>query len=198
MLGLAVLIAVLLSCPAAGEIRILDRAGLGDVHLLAAPTRTPTPTRAPTPRTPKPTNIPTDYPTEQPTFYPTQQPTYQPTNAPQQPAPPPAPAAVDQGQVLGIVLGVWAAFCVCTGVGYWYYKRLQKKIAESEAYAGDFVVTSGDSGYEDEAGVTKYVEQDEGVVNPLQMAGTTGVEMGGASVGVGDDDEEFLADEDLL
>lgn len=195
MRGLAVLIAILLAVAASGN--ILRGVGLGETHLLATAKPTPRPTPQPTK---KPTNPPTDFPTEQPTFYPTQYPTYQPTNAPQQPAPAPAPApaAADQGQLLGIVLGVWAAFCFCSGVGYWYYKRLQKKIAESEAYAGDFVVTSGDSGYEDEAGVTKYVEQDEGVVNPLQMAGTTGAEMGGASVGVGDDDEEFLADEDLL
>jgi len=62
--------------------------------------------------------------------------------------------------------------------------------------AGDYVVTNEESGYEDEAGVTKYMEAEEGVVNPLQMAGTT-EDGGSANVGIGDD-EEFLADEDLL
>ena len=84
-------------------------------------------------------------------------------------------------------------FCFCSGLGYWYYKRLQKKLAESDAQAGDYVVTNEESGYEDEAGVTKYLETDEAVVNPLQMAGMES----GASAGIGDD-EEYLQDEDLL
>jgi len=105
------------------------------------------------------------------------------------------------GSLVGIIVGVWAAFCLCAGAGYYYYKRLQKKIAEADAMAGDYVVTSEDSGYEDEAGVTKFVEIDEGVSNPLQFAGTTE----GASSSDGydasatvNDDDEFLADEDLL
>lgn len=166
-----------------------------------APLRNPTPkpTRAPTDTQP-----PTQAPTDDPTYYPTADPTstwdYPPTNAPVQVQAQAAEAAVS-GSLVGIIVGVWAAFCLCAGAGYYYYKRLQKKIAEADAMAGDYVVTSEDSGYEDEAGVTKFVEIDEGVSNPLQFAGTTE----GASSSEGydasatvNDDDEFLADEDLL
>ena len=175
---------------------------------LGAPTAKPTsakptkmPTNAPIPRsTREPTPLPTGRPTGRPTSIPTSHPTKRPTAKPIPVNPgggasSSASGSGDQTQIVAIVVPVWVVFCLCAGVGYWYYKRLQKKIAEADAQAGDYVVTSEESGYEDEAGVTKYMEADDGaVVNPLQMAGT---ESGGASAGIGDD-EEFLADEDLL
>lgn len=164
------------------------------------PTRSPTasPTTRPT-RAPTPTSYPTFEPTNEPSLFPTQSPTTEPTLSPVADTVAATTPASNNGQVVAIVVSVWVVFCACAAGGYYYYRRLQKKIAESDAHAGDYIVTSEDSNYDDEAGVTKFVNAGDGVVNPLQMAGTTeSGEHNDNHLASAGDDEEFLADEDLL
>lgn len=159
------------------------------------------PTQRPTQKpssTYEPTYAPTTQPSDYPTYHPSSSPTDLPTLAPQlpaaksQPPPPPPPVA--------IIVSVWVIFCACAGVGYFYYRRLQRKIAESDAEAGDYVVTD-DAYARTEKGTTTFVEEDT-QMNPLQFAGTSDTtrhdDVNRNFAAIGDDDEEFLADEDLL
>ena len=166
-------------------------------ELQAATTR---PSARPTSAKPtviKPTNFPTEQPSDYPTFPPSSSPTDVPTLAPQLPViaaksqQPPPPVA--------IIVSVWVIFCACGGVCYFYYRRLQRKIAESDQ-VGDYVVTE-DGDARAGKGTATFVEEDT-QMNPLQFAGTSDTakhdDINRNFASIGDDDEEYLADEDLL